>query len=555
MKKNDFVTNFLIFSFCAAGLFHEFIACIAGIVLCIYLCVCINKNKKLSVYINISSVAVCLIVLFYGISCFWALDSGIALFGFLKFLPLFLFLIVLMQQKKSVEEYFEVIPYIASIMTFVSAILMQIPALTKWFSVAGRLSGFFQYSNTFAIFLLMALIILATKENHKKIDLLLIPVILFGIVYSGSRTVFVLMLVSVMALIVFNKNKKYRTILFGGVVVVVGFAVLYATVTDNFSSIGRFLTLSLKESTFVGRLLYFQDALPVILKNPFGMGYLGYHYYQHSIQTGVYTVKFIHNDFLQLMLDIGWIPVIIFVIAILKSFFKKDASLQKRLLILVVSAHTCFDFNFQYVAIFMLFVMLLDYNEGTKKELNVSKALNTTISIALAVLFTYIGTAQALTYFKNYEISNKLYPWNTENHMAMLSESSELSEKENLADQVIKNNGHLALAYDIKAKIAYSKGDFAKVIEYKEKSIEVSPFTYSSYEDYCYMLINGIYLYEKYDDEYSANVCKKELLLTVQKLSENNEKLSKLGKMIKDQPKVQLPDEIIEYVEEMNYEK
>lgn len=555
MKKFDFLTLFLIGSLYTVGLFHEFIACVAGVILCIYLSIYVYRNKKLNIYINVSSIAICLISLFYGVSCFWALDSGLAFFGFLKFLPLFLFLLVLMQQQKSVEEYFEIIPYIASIMVVVSAVLMQIPALTKWFSVAGRLSGFFQYSNTFALFLLMSLIILATKENYAKIDLLLVPVILFGIIYSGSRTVFVLMVVSVLALIIFNKNKKYKFILFGGVLAVVGFAILYATITDNFSSIGRFLTLSLKESTFVGRLLYFQDALPVILKHPFGMGYLGYHYYQHSIQTGVYTVKFIHNDFLQLMLDIGWIPVIIFVIAILKSFFKKDASLQKRLLILVVSAHTCFDFNFQYVAIFMLFVMLLDYKDGNKKEIIVAQPLNTIIAIILSFTFVYVGIAQMLTYFENYDISNKLYPWNTENHMAILSESSELSGKEKLADQVIANNGYLALAYDVKAKIAYSKGDFSKVIEYKEKSIETSPFTYSSYEDYCYMLINGIYLYEKYNDEYSADICKKELVLAAQKLSENSENLSELGKMIKDQPRVHLPDEIIEYIEELDYEK
>ncbi len=460
-----------------------------------------------------------------------------------------------MQQKKQTDDYFKILPYVATVMTVISAILMQIPALTKWFSVSGRLSGFFQYSNTFAIFLLMALIILATKENHAKTDLLLIPVILFGIMYSGSRTVFALMVVSVLALIIFNKNKKFKIILLIATIAVVAIALIYALLTDNFRSIGRFLTVSLQESTFVGRLLYFWDALPVILRHPFGMGYMGYYYYQHSIQTGVYTVKFIHNDFLQLLLDIGWIPVIVFVIAILKSFFKKGTTLQKRLLLLVVSAHTCFDFNFQYLAIFMLFIMLLDYKDGTKKEITISTILNISLTTVVSLLFTYIGISQALTYFMQYDLSNKIYPWNTQNHITILATSTDLNKKEEIAERVIENNGYVAIAYDVKSQLAYSKGDFAKVIEYKEKAIEVSPFTYKTYEDYCYMLIHGIYLYEKAGDVYSAEICKKELIATVERLSENPQNLSDLGELIDDQPEIQLPEEIIEYVEEVNYEK
>ena len=45
---------------------------------------------------------------------------------------------------------------------------------------------------------------------------------------------------------------------------------------------GRFLTTSLHSSTLLGRLLYAQDALPVILRHPFGLGYRSYTYMQGS---------------------------------------------------------------------------------------------------------------------------------------------------------------------------------------------------------------------------------------------------------------------------------
>ena len=555
MKKTDFVSVFIIFSLCAVGLFHEFVACVAGAVLCIYLCVYAYKNKKVRVCLNLCSLSVASVVGFYGLSTLWAVDSGSAFIGFFKFLPLLLFLLVIMQQEKSAEDYFKMIPYVAAIMTVASAVLMQIPGLKKWFAVSGRLAGFFQYSNTFALFLLIALIIIATKEKIQKTDFLLIPVILFGIFYSGSRTVFVLLVVAVLGIIIFSKNKVYKITLAGVAALATVIVVVYSAVTDNFSTIGRFLTLSLTESTFVGRLLYFADALPVILRHPFGMGYMGYYFFQQSVQTGVYTVKFIHNDFLQLMLDVGWVPVIILVAAIAKSFFRKGASLQKRLLLLVISAHTCFDFNFQYLSVFMLFIMLLDYKDGTEKEFCINKAVNISVTAVCTVLCLYMGLSQALSYFKNYSLSDKLYPYNTLNHIQLLVSDSETGLNEKIADKIIENNGYVAIAYDVKAKLAYSEGDFAKMMDYKEKAIEVSPFTYETYEDYCYMLVNGIYLYSEAGDEYSAKVCMNKLISVAERVEALDDKLSKFGTMIDDQPNTVLPDEIQKYVKGLTDEK
>ena len=553
LKKYDFLSIFLICSLFAAGLFHEFIACFAGVALCIYSCIYIIKNKKVSIYLNLCSLAVSVISLFYFVSTFYALDKGSAIIGFFKFFPVLVFLFIAMQEKKNPEDYLNIIPPTASAMTVVSAILMQIDPLEKWFSVSGRLAGFFQYSNTFALFLLIALIIISTKDNIRKTDFVYIPVLLAGIIYSGSRTVFVLLVVSVIAVIIFSKNKKFKLALSGISAAVIIGAVIFALVTDNFRSIGRFLTMSFTESTFVGRFLYFADALPVILKHPFGIGYMGYYFFQHSVQTGVYTVKFIHNDFLQMMLDIGWAPVLLFVAAIVRSFFRKGATLQKRLLILIISTHTCFDFNFQYVAILMLFVLLLDYKDGKKIEFSINNIINISITSVVSLLFIYIGLTQAFTYFEVYETADKLYPWNTMNHMAILSKKN--TPDENLADKIIENNGHLAIGYTTKAKLAYSDGDFEQMIKYQDKAIEVSPFTYKTYEDYCYMLINGIFLYSQNGDTYSAEVCADKLLSVYKKLEQLPEKLSKFGEMIEEQPNTQLPEDIINYIKELKNEK
>ena len=73
-------------------------------------------------------------------------------------------------------------------------------------------------------------------------------------------------------------------------------ALLFVAITGNQDTIGRFLTISLESSTLMGRLLYYRDVLPVILKHPFGLGYMGYYYAQGGFQTGVYATKFVHNE-------------------------------------------------------------------------------------------------------------------------------------------------------------------------------------------------------------------------------------------------------------------
>lgn len=546
--KINFITLFIIMSLLAMGLFHEFLSCIASVVLCVYIGYTAYKNKKISFDMNLTSIAVASIVFFYGISAFWAIDKGAAVIGFFKVLPLILFLIMIMQQKEEAELFFRGVPYAATAMTVISAILMQFSSLEKYFSVAGRLSGFFQYSNTFALFALVSLILLVTKTNYKLYDYFAVPILVFGILYSGSRTVFVLMIVSLAAVLIFSKNKKLKVFLLIATAFVIGGALIYVAITDNFYAVGRFLTMSLTESTFVGRLLYFRDALPVILRHPFGLGYMGFYYLQQSVQTGVYSIRFVHNDFLQLMLDIGWLPALLFISAIIKAFFKKGASLQKRLLIFVISAHSCFDFDLQYVAIFMLFILLLDCKDGREKTLNISKGVTVALLSIVSLFCIYIGIAQGLSYFKMPEQSLKLYPWNTQDRIELLTQTDNASDMEKIADKIIEQNKYVPVAYSAKALCSYSKGDFEKVIKYKEKAIAAAPFGYSEYEEYCYMLINGIRLYKQAGDDYSAEYCEKALLKAVNRLQQNEERLSRLGRMIKDQPQTELPDEIIEYV-------
>ena len=64
--------------------------------------------------------------------------------------------------------------------------------VSNLFLVSERLSGFFQYPNTFALFLLISELLLLKKINLKIIDYITLAVLIGGLLYTGSRTVFLL---------------------------------------------------------------------------------------------------------------------------------------------------------------------------------------------------------------------------------------------------------------------------------------------------------------------------------------------------------------------------
>lgn len=547
--KFHFLTVFLIVSLYAVGIFNEYVSCIMSAVLCLYICVTVVKNSFFRFRINLTSIAVTVLVFGYAVVALWAVDGGAAIIGFFKYVPILLFMLAAMQQDDA-RSSLVAVPYACAAMTAISAVLMQVPALADWFSVSGRLSGFLQYSNTFALLLLISVILLATKPTHRYYDYISVAVLLFGIIYSGSRSVFVLTVLSVLFIVIFSKNKKIRLALILSMAVVVAVALVYVAFTDNFSTIGRFLTTSFESSTFLGRFLYFQDALPVILRHPFGLGYMGYYYMQQSFQTGVYSVMFIHNDFLQIMLDVGWIPAGLLIAAIVKSFFKKGSSLQKRLLIIMVAAHSCFDFDLQFIAVFMVLLLLLDFDEGKEVSLYIEyPAVIATVFSVVAVVCIYMGCAQALFSFHQNTLSQRLYPWNTQNDIQLLSQTNDPQEMEAIANRILDRNEYVPVAYSAKSACAYAQGNVKQMIAYKNKVFDIAPFSYSEYEEYCYQLIYSIDYYSQAGDSYSADYCFNELTDAVARLHSNVNRLSNLGKKIDDQPQTELPQEILDFIE------
>lgn len=549
--RNKFIFSdivLLLSIFCVGG-FNEHISCLLSCLVSAYFLVKIFTRREIKFQANLFSISITVLCLFYGLTCFWAIDAGMALIGFFKFMPIFLYALLLWQEEKQ-SEILDVIPYIAAGLVVISAVGSQISFLKAFFVVAGRFAGVFQYPNTFALFLLLCELLILQKGKLKVVDYVTMCVLIGGLLYTGSRTVFLLFIVSNIAMIlVIAKNKMRITLVALMLFSMIAVLVVMYLFKDN-AIINRYLNMDFGASTFIGRILYVVDALPLLLKYPFGMGYMGYYYIQNSIQTGVYNVTYVHNDFLQIFLDVGWIPGILFLATIISYFFKKTVSKPRKLIIGTFCLHTLFDFNLQFIAMFFLLITFLNV-EGEKVRTFKIKKWMKVIPITIFILNVYLAGALLFAHYEQREIAHALYPYNTRNTLHMMEAESDLEEANRIADCIIKQNQTYFAPYSIKAKYAYSTGNFTELIQNKNEVFLRYPFKYTEYKEYCVMLINGVALYERQGDESSVKIINQEILSAYEKLEANKIRLSKLGRRIEEQPTLEFSDSVLTYINKL----
>lgn len=508
----------------------------------------VKENGKLLFHKNLSAFAVIAVFAGFCLSSLWAADKGMAVFGIVRFFPVVLFSLLLMQL--SAEEKASVltpVPLCGAIMVLASFLLQLIPALNTAFTVNGRLAGFFEYPNVFAAFLLAGLMLQGAKEKRTIADGAIDAMLIIGVIISGSRTAFILMLAAFVYIVITGRKIPVLLLHIGALaagLVISHFLSEYG-VMDNAD---RYTTISPTSGTFLVRLLYYKDALLQILKHPFGLGYWGYYATEASFQTGRYAVAYVHNGLLQLMLDVGWLPSILMAAAFLKAIFSKATSPAHRGVLLIVLAHCMLDFDLQYGVVWLLVLSCLDFTQGKpfvfRKKLPVWGALGAAV---LAVCL-WLGAGDLMMYAGNADACLKVTPFHTDALVVSLSKESDPERLEEIADKILKNNAYCSIAYSAKANAALSRGDVMGMMQSKELAIQNARYNINEYCDYISKLYAAYELYTRAGETQSATYCLNKILSVVDMIEAVKDDTSELAYKTGDDPSMVLPEAYTELI-------
>jgi hypothetical protein len=260
------------------------------------------------------------------------------------------------------------------------------------------------------------------------------------------------------------------------------------------------------------RLLYDRDALTMIAAHPFGLGYMGYKALQGSVETWTYSVSFVHNELLQLLLDIGWVPTLLMVISLIRAFFTKKAGFFNRLLLTVIVCHCMMDFDLQYLTIWLILLPLLELHSGKQMAWSGSPVLPEAAVTAALLAGIWLGTGEILYYMGYQDACLRLVPFYTDALEQRLTQVETTEELDALADQVLALSPHSSIAYSAKANAAFAEGRISDMMEAKEQAISCGRFYIEEYTDYFDKLYEAMLMFSAQGDDASASICGEKLL-------------------------------------------
>ncbi len=551
-KERNILKAIFLSSFFVFGLFMEYAACIYTAVYGIYFGICLCRKRVWKFCRNLESAAVLSVAGFSLLSVLYGVDRGMSLIGFVRLLGVLFFLGIMMQLSEADRrELLQGIPIVGVVMTGVGAVSYPIKPLREFFYVADRLGGFFQYPNVFALFCLTGMILTICGIGLKKVQsrkgTAVAGMLAVGILLSGSRTVFVLMAAALLVLGV--RRRSIRKPLLIGMVLLAA-VVLFSFFAGGAQNIGRILTASFSSSTLIGRVIYVLDGLKLIWKHPFGLGYLGYFYREPEIQTALYSVRFVHNDFLQLVLDFGWLPCILMIALFVRNIASRNNSFANRLILAVWGFHLLLDFDLEFVSMWYLLLLFVNCSYG-EREKSLSDGMRRGMgaaSIAVSVIALYLGAGMIPRYLGRADISSALLPFYTESNTEFLSKETDIEKAEMLAHRIRRQNSYVPEVYDVLALAAYAEGDYEAMSEYKKHSLHLQKYNLEAYEKYLMLLSQAISIESGKNNADNVVYLLRCVTEVPQILEAVEVETAPLAYKIRDIPEFELSKELQEYI-------
>lgn len=419
---------------------------------------------------------VCLAVIACGAvwNVLTGLDRDAAWMGLLRLCGWLLFaLLVLQWPLEQRRQLLALVPVSGAVAVVLSLTAGLRPAWRPLFYEAGRLAGPFQYANSFALFLLLGLMVLPPtwpRLLQGGIALLL----LFGIVAAGSRSGWILLALWVAFLLVRRHSVRRMALLLGLTAAAAAVLALY-----NRGWVFARLLDPDSLSTVWGRLLYAKDGIRLLLQKPLGVGYLGWFYLQRMIQTGVYNVRYVHNDWLQMALDYG-LPAALALLFLVIRRLRRGALCPPAAVWIVLHCLLDPDLEFQ----FLMFVWILALTPCTELPFRpLQRPLLPCLCVCAAMLLVLPRTAADLCEHSGNDLATRLAPADTEYATRQMLQSPTLQQAAEQARTILDRNAFVPVAWQILAEEALSRGAYDDMATAQRQAVLLLKYDQSVYEE------------------------------------------------------------------------
>lgn len=404
---------------------------------------------------------------------FNGVDRGACVQGLLWMLALFLFGLLLCQWTPAERAALSAqLPWMGACMTVLCAVLYISPVMRPFVYENGRMAGTLQYANSFAMLLLLGLAF-ARRLPPGARRTALSCILSAGILASGSRIVFLLAL----GLALWDLRPGCRARAFWGAPgLLLAAAAVWGLSSGGQDAVTRLLGSG--GATLWGRLLYAKDALRLLAAHPLGIGRLGWLWVQGMVQTGVYQVRFVHNDGLQLALDYG-LPAALVAAGWLLWRLRAGVEAPEAAVLLLL--HCLLDWDLQYQ--FLAFVLLLLLMPRESAALQRGRAVAVGAALLLAPLWLWLGTADALYGAGLPELAWQMDPWNTEYAVEHMLAQPDLARAAACAEEILRRNPCQATAWQILARAARAQGDDAAMLEAQHQAVLLLRYEQTVYDE------------------------------------------------------------------------
>ena len=421
----------------------------------------------------------------------FAVSAGMAFSGFLRLAVWVLFfLYAASYSPRERADILDVAAYEGAILSLLTIIGFLYDAAAGIDNLNGRIDGLFQYANTWSLYQLICLILLIMREKRRAVDWPAMAVLVCGIYLSGSRGVFLLLLPLALAWGVYQlvRRRDVKTVAAAAAALVLTGAL--AAVLSGGMVLERLQAITLNSSTLNGRLLYYIDGLHMLARRPLGIGRGGYLYLQPLVQTGVYTLRYIHNEYLQAALD-GGIPAGLCMAGLCAAMLlRKGAPARERAVVFAVAAHALIDFDLQFSAV--AFLLLLCGSGGRYRQFALPRRRAAAAGCAVcAAVFGYFSAVYALDFFARPAAAYALFPADLSLAENRLQDFPDVDSAESVADAILASTDLSMLAWDCKLAAATQRADLPAMVEYKYQYLRLNRYRGGVYEDFAALLENA----------------------------------------------------------------